>query len=183
VLLRAHGGELEMFDEVVFATHSDDTLRMLSDASAEERAALSAIRYQPNQAVLHADAALMPRSPRAWSSWNYVEAKGPRPDRIDLTYWMNSLQPIPKDDPLFVTLNSNQPIRDDLIHDVTTFRHPVFDVGALAAQQAIRAMNGSRNTWFCGAWMRNGFHEDGLVSALDVVEAMRAARREGQLAA
>jgi uncharacterized protein len=183
VLVRAQGAEWEMFDEVIFATHSDDTLRLLSDPDPAERAALSAIRYQPNQAVLHADERLMPQRRQAWSSWNYVEAKGPRPDRIDLTYWMNSLQPIPKDDPLFVTLNSNQPIRDHLIHDVTTFRHPVFDVAALAAQQQIRATNGARNTWFCGAWMRNGFHEDGLASALDVVEAMRAANRHRQMAA
>jgi predicted NAD/FAD-binding protein len=87
---------------------------------------------------------------------------------------MNSLQPIPKDDPLFVTLNATQPIREDLIHDVVTFRHPVYDRAALAAQGTIRAMNGTHNTWFCGAWMRNGFHEDGFASAVAVVEAMRA---------
>jgi uncharacterized protein len=114
----------------------------------------------------------MPRSRKVWSSWSYVEPKSGPGDRIDLTYWMNSLQPIPEDDPLFVTLNTTRPIRDHLIHDVTTFHHPVFDVAAFAAQDRLRLMNGSRNTWFCGAWMRNGFHEDGFASAVDVVQAM-----------
>jgi predicted NAD/FAD-binding protein len=178
VHVRAAGAEWEAFDEVVLAVHSDQALAILSDASPEERAALSAIRYQPNEAVLHADASLMPRRRRAWASWNYCEGRGERPERIALTYWMNSLQPIPKDDPLFVTLNTTRAIREDLIHDVTTFAHPVYDVPALAAQAAIRGFNGARGTWFCGAWMRNGFHEDGFASAVDVVEAMdaRAAR-------
>jgi predicted NAD/FAD-binding protein len=174
VRIRAEGAEWESFDQVVFATHSDDTLRLLSDASPAEQAALSAIRYQPNDVVLHSDASLMPKRRAAWASWVYVEGAGPRPDRIDLTYWMNSLQPIPMDDPMFVTLNANKPIREDLIYDQVTFRHPVYDMAALAAQRDIRAMNGTRGTWFCGAWMRNGFHEDGFASAVDVVTAMQA---------
>jgi uncharacterized protein len=172
VFVRATGGEWELFDDVVFAAHSDQTLKLLSDASNHEAGALAAIRYQPNEAVLHADPSLMPRSRKVWSSWSYVEPKSGPGDRIDLTYWMNSLQPIPEDDPLFVTLNTTRPIRDALIHNVTTFHHPVFDVAAFAAQDRLRAMNGSRNTWFCGAWMRNGFHEDGFASAVDVVTAL-----------
>jgi uncharacterized protein len=172
VLVRAEGGEWEMFDDVVFACHSDQALRLLADPTPHETQSLSAIRYQPNEAVLHADASLMPRSRKVWSSWSYVEPKTGAGERIDLTYWMNSLQPIPQDDPLFVTLNTTRPIREDLIHDVTTFHHPVFDVAAFAAQDRIRMMNGTRNTWFCGAWMRNGFHEDGFASAVDVVDAL-----------
>ncbi|MFN3280501.1 MAG: NAD(P)/FAD-dependent oxidoreductase [Tabrizicola sp.] len=172
VFVRAHGAEAELFDDVVFATHSDITLKLLSDATPDEAGALAAIRYQPNEAVLHSDASLMPKLRKVWSSWSYVEPRTGPGDRIDLTYWMNSLQPIPQDDPLFVTLNTTRPIRDGLIHDVTTFHHPVFDVAAFAAQDRLRAMNGTRNTWFCGAWMRNGFHEDGFASAVDVVEAM-----------
>ncbi len=179
--VRVTGGEWEPFDEIVFATHSDVTLRLLSDATPEERAALSAVRYQVNHAVLHSDASVMPKRKSCWASWVYVEPAGKRPEKIDLTYWMNSLQPIPKDDPLFVTLNSNAPIREDLVHDVTTFDHPVYDMAALRAQEQIRAMNGQRQTWFCGAWMRNGFHEDGFQSAVDVVGAMRA--RQALLAA
>jgi uncharacterized protein len=180
-MVRTHGAEWEMFDDVIFATHSDTTLSLLSDATPQETRALSAVRYQPNEAVLHADANLMPKRRSCWASWVYCEPAGPKPDRIDLTYWMNSLQPIPQDDPLFVTLNSTQAIRQELIHDTVTFQHPVFDLPALAAQSTIRAMNGTQNTWFCGAWMRNGFHEDGFQSAVDVVEAMQ--RERVQLAA
>jgi uncharacterized protein len=179
VMVRAVGGEWELFDDVIFATHSDVTLKLLTDATLPEAAALGAVRYQPNEAILHSDTAMMPKSRKVWSSWSYVEAKGGPGDKIDLTYWMNSLQPIPQDDPLFITLNSTRPIRADLIHDINTFHHPVFDLAALAAQASIRAMNGTLNTWFCGAWMRNGFHEDGLASAVDVVEAMaRIAARQ-----
>jgi predicted NAD/FAD-binding protein len=172
VFVRAEGCEPELFDDVVFATHSDITLKLLADGTPAETTALAAIRYQPNEAVLHSDATLMPKSRKVWSSWSYVEPHSGPGDRIDLTYWMNSLQAIPEDDPLFVTLNTTRPIQDKLIHDVNTFHHPVFDVAAFAAQDRIRAMNGARNTWFCGAWMRNGFHEDGFASAVDVVQAM-----------
>lgn len=175
--LRCVGGEWEAFDEVILATHSDDALRLLADPSPEETAALSAIRYQPNLAVLHADTTVMPRRRAVWSSWNYVEPASHRPDRIDLTYWMNSLQPIPQDDPLFVTLNANRPIREELIHDTVTFRHPVYDLAAEAGRAQVRALNGARATWYCGAWMRDGFHEDGFASAIDVVEAMQTRSR------
>ena len=177
VFVRGQGGEWEAFDEVVFATHSDVTLQLLSDPTPAEQAALSLCRYQANEAVLHADPSVMPRRRRTWSSWNYVEPAGRRMDRIDLTYWMNSLQPIPQDDPLFVTLNANAPIRADLVYDTVTFDHPVYDLDAERGRDMIRALQGSRATWFCGAWMRNGFHEDGFASAVDVVEAMRAPAR------
>ncbi len=183
VKVRCTGGEWEPFDEVIFATHSDDSLSLIADPSPDETRLLGAVRYQPNEAVLHADSSLMPKRKAVWSSWVYTEPAGPRPDRIDLTYWMNSLQPIPHDDPLFVTLNSNRPIDDRLIHDVATFRHPVFDLAALAAQSGIKAINGTRNTWFCGAWMKNGFHEDGFASAVDVVDALRAQQPEVKLVA
>lgn len=174
VMIRTHGGDWELFDELVMATHSDVSLALLSDATPAERAALGAVRYQPNEAVLHADESLMPLRKKCWSSWVYCEPAGLRPEKIDLTYWMNRLQPIPLNDPMFVTLNSNRPIREELIYDQVTFRHPVYDLAALNAQGEIRAMNGMNNTWFCGAWMRNGFHEDGFASAVDVVQAMKA---------
>ncbi|MFT4619164.1 MAG: putative NAD/FAD-binding protein [Sulfitobacter sp.] len=173
-LVKTRGAEWEMFDEVVFATHSDQALALMSDASPAERAALAAIKYQPNTAVLHADEALMPKRRVCWASWNYVEPQGPKPEKIDLTYWMNRLQPIPETDPMFVTLNSNTPIREELIYDQATFAHPVYDVAAQHGREAIRSMQGMRNTWFCGAWMKNGFHEDGLASAVDVVRIMAA---------
>lgn len=182
VMVRSQGGEWEMFDDLVMATHADDSLALLSDPTDHERSALSAVRYQPNEAVLHADSSLMPRSRKCWSSWVYTEPAGPRPEKIDLTYWMNSLQPIPQDDPMFVTLNSNRPIREELIYDSVTFRHPVYDRAALGAQSALRAANGALNTWFCGAWMRNGFHEDGFASAVDVVDALKASHLQRQAA-
>ena len=178
VQIRAFGGEWELFDDVVFATHSDISLSLLADASPAERAALSAVRYQPNQAILHRDPSVMPKNRKCWSSWVYVEPKNGASGKIDLTYWMNSLQPIPQDDPIFVTLNSNGGIRDELIDDVVTFDHPVYDNAAIAAQSTIRSMNGTNNTWFAGAWMRNGFHEDGFASAVDVVEAMKSRAKE-----
>ena len=183
VLIRCEGAEWESFDDVIFATHSDDALRLLADPSHDEKRLLGAVGYQPNEAVLHADTTIMPKRKSVWASWVYTEPAGPRPDRIDLTYWMNSLQPIPHDDPLFVTLNSNRPINDKLIHDVATFRHPVYDLAALAAQSGIRAMNGTRNTWFCGAWMKNGFHEDGFASAVDVAAGLSARETDEQLVA
>ncbi len=170
--LRVGGGEWERFDEIVLATHSDDSLSFLSDATPAERGLLGAIRYQPNDAILHADTSVMPRRRLAWASWVYSEAAGKTCDRIDLTYWMNSLQPIPHDDPMFVTLNSTRAIRQELIYDQVTFRHPIYDLPALEAQKGIRAINGQGGLWFCGAWMRNGFHEDGFQSAADVVTAM-----------
>jgi predicted NAD/FAD-binding protein len=173
VQVRAAGGDWQDYDEVVMATHSDDTLRLLGDATAAEKAALGAIRYQPNRAVLHSDASLMPRRKGAWASWVYTEARDKADPRIDLTYWMNSLQPIPKDDPLFVTLNATRAIDPRLIHDEVEFRHPVYDRAALDAQAKVRALSGTAGVWFCGAWMKNGFHEDGLASAHDVADAMR----------
>jgi predicted NAD/FAD-binding protein len=167
-----HGGHVEQFDEVVFATHSDDSLRLLTDPTPAETAALGAVRYQPNEMVLHADPSSMPKRRVTWSSWNYTERPGHEGGPIDLTYWMNCLQPIPESDPLFVTLNSRAPIDESLIYDTATFGHPVYDLAALAAQSTIRSMNGDNSTWFCGAWMKNGFHEDGYASAIDVVEAM-----------
>ncbi|NNL34469.1 MAG: FAD-dependent oxidoreductase [Silicimonas sp.] len=177
--VRCEGAEWEPFDDVVFATHSDDTLRLLSDPTGVERTALSAVRYQPNKAVLHCDTAVMPKRRKAWASWSYVET-GNDPDRpIDLSYWMNSLQSIPMDDPHFVTLNRDAPIREESIYDECVFRHPVFDAAALAAQDTIRAINGQNRTWFCGAWLRHGFHEDGLATAAEVAGEITA---ESQLA-
>ncbi|MEL6838201.1 MAG: FAD-dependent oxidoreductase [Pseudomonadota bacterium] len=172
--IKTYGGVWESFDEVVFATHSDDTLKMLTDATAVEKSVLGAVRYQPNKIVLHSDTSIMPKRKQVWSSWIYTEDEQSNSREIDLTYWMNSLQPWLKDEDFMVTLNSKRPIRDDLIWDEVTLRHPVYDLEALAAQEAAAAMNGSNRTWFCGAWMKNGFHEDGLSSALDVVHALNA---------
>ena len=176
------GGAWERFDEVVFATHSDVTLGLLEDANAVEQSALGAVRYQPNTATLHCDPSVMPKRRKCWASWVYTEDRGKKVDEIGLSYWMNALQPIPETDPHFVTLNGARPIREDLIYDQTSFSHPVYTREAIAAQETIRAINGANATWYCGAWMKNGFHEDGLASAIDVAKAM-AARDHGMAVA
>ena len=170
--VKTHAADWEHFDEVIFATHSDDTLRMLSDATPTETAVLGAVRYQPNKVILHSDTSIMPKRRQVWSSWVYSEDAARTDTEINLTYWMNSLQPWLKGQDMMVTLNSNRPIKEDLIWDEVTLHHPVYDLAAIAAQQAAAAMNGLNRTWFCGAWMKNGFHEDGLSSALDVVNAL-----------
>lgn len=172
VNVKVEGADAETFDEVIFATHSDITLSLLGDPSPRERAALSAVKYQANDAILHCDTDFMPKRRKCWASWVYTE-RGPQDrERISLSYWMNSLQPIPMDDPMFVTLNSNHKVREECIYDVNTFHHPVYDAAALQAQADIRSFNGLNRTWFCGAWMRNGFHEDGFASAVDIARAM-----------
>lgn len=163
VRIRAEGGTAEDFDHVILATHPDQALGMLADADAAEQAALSAIRFQPNRTVLHADPRVMPRRRRCWSSW--VSRGDSGTGAVDVSYWMNRLQSIPEDDPLFVSLNPTQPIDERLIYDEVAFHHPVFDAAALAAQAKIAALQGTRRTWFAGAWLRNGFHEDGFASA------------------
>ncbi|MCT4556402.1 MAG: FAD-dependent oxidoreductase [Pelagimonas sp.] len=173
VSIRAKGA-WESYDDVIFASHSDVALSLLEDPTPAEQAALGAIRYQPNRVVLHSDASVMPKRRGVWSSWNYSETPQKEMNQIDLTYWMNCLQPIPNSDPLFVTLNCDRSIDPALIHDETTLRHPVFDLGALQAQGEIAALNGQNNSWFCGAWRANGFHEDGLASAYEVADALIA---------
>ena len=174
VVVQTYSCEPQTFDEVVFATHSDDTLSLLSDPSKFEQRNLGSIKYQNNDVVLHSDVTVMPKLHKCWSSWVYTERKDKSTDKIDLTYWMNSLQPIPLDDPLFVTLNSTHNIDQNQIYDQITMRHPVYDVGVLSAQKDLSLNNGHNRTWFSGAWMKNGFHEDGLSSGLDVARSILA---------
>ena len=174
VAVKTYCSEPQTFDEVVFATHSDDTLALLSDPSEIEQRNLGSIKYQDNEVVLHSDVGVMPKLYKCWSSWVYTERKDKSTDKIDLTYWMNSLQPIPLDDPLFVTLNSTHNIDQNKIHDQITMRHPVYDLGVLNVQKDISLNNGHNKTWFSGAWMKNGFHEDGLSSGLDVARSILA---------
>ncbi len=172
VIIHAKGCEAETFDHIIMASHADDTLRLLSQPKAKERAALEKLRFQNNRMVLHCDTTQMPRRRACWSSWVY-KADGPaRQTSVGVTYWMNRLQAIPESDPLFVSLNPAQPIRDDLIYDETTFRHPVFDNAALQAQRQVAAIQGENRTWFAGSYLRNGFHEDGVASAAAIAQAL-----------
>lgn len=169
---------LQTFDEVVLACHSDEALRMLEDASADERAVLSAVRYQPNRAILHRDVSQMPRRRKAWASWNYL-ADGVREQgaRVAVTYWMNRLQSLDPADPLFVTLNPVRPVDPASIVTTVDYAHPMFDTAAVAAQDRLPSVQGRDRVWFCGAWCGFGFHEDGLSSGLAVAEALGGVRR------
>lgn len=160
------------FDHVIFACHSDQALRLLAQPTLQEQTALSAIRFQDNQMILHRDTTQMPHRKAVWSSWVY-KAQLSRPEpAIGVTYWMNRLQNIPDRDPLFVSLNPSDPVHDHLIYDQKTFRHPVFDASALAAQRQLTQMQGQNNTWFAGAYTRHGFHEDGFASAARIARLM-----------
>ena len=174
VVIYTSTAEPQTFDEVIFATHSDDTLNLLGDPSKLEEKTLGSIKYQNNEVVLHSDTMVMPKRKKCWSSWVYTERKNKSSDKIDLTYWMNSLQPIPLTDPMFVTLNSTRNIDQNQIYDQVNMRHPVYDLGALNAQKEIARNNGNNRTWFSGAWVKNGFHEDGLSSGLDVAKKILA---------
>lgn len=168
-------GATTSFDHIIFACHSDEALALLADPTAGEATALGAIRYQRNDAILHADPRFMPRRQRCWASWNYnSDGKGNEP-AVSVTYWMNRLQGIDRSFPLFVTLNPQSKVADSNIYDRHVFHHPVFDAPAISAQRDIAGMQGQNNTWFCGAYLRHGFHEDGLHSALKVVEQLGCA--------
>ncbi|ODU98787.1 MAG: NAD/FAD-binding protein [Rubrivivax sp. SCN 70-15] len=165
----------ERFDEVVLACHSDQTLALLTDARADERALLGAIRYQPNQAVLHTDASVLPRRRRAWAAWNYERPAIGHDEQaaVCLHYLINRLQPLPWQQPVLVSLNPARAIDPQRVIGRFDYSHPVFDLAAIQAQRGLPELQGRSHLWFCGAWTRYGFHEDGLSSALDVVERMR----------
>jgi len=171
VQVTTEGTKVQEFDDIVFACHSDQALAILGDqATTAERAALSVIRYQPNRAVLHCDESVMPKARNCWSSWSYRSQNG----AIGLSYWMNRLQNIDESDPLFVTLNPTSEIPEELVYDDVTFAHPVFDKAAIKAQKDITDMQGLNRTWFAGAYNRHGFHEDGIASAMAVVDLIGA---------
>lgn len=177
VRIVAENVETERFDQVIFACHSDDALKLLARPTVSEQAALGDLNYQDNVMVLHRDVTQMPRRRQVWSSWVYQSDSGNQQSRIGVTYWMNRLQRIPESDPLFVTLNPSRDIAEETIYDQTVFRHPVFDHAAFRAQRALSQIQGENNTWFAGAYTGAGFHEDGFQSAVNVAHAM-----EGQFA-
>lgn len=168
-----HGTEL--YDEVVLACHSDQSLALLADATPAERDVLGPIRYHPNRAVLHTDTAMLPRQRAAWAAWNYERARGnPRHSAaVCLHYLINRLQPLPFATPVIVSLNPLTEPRADAVLGEYAYAHPVFDSAAIAAQRRLPALQGQTHTWFCGSWTRYGFHEDGLVSGLAVAQGLR----------
>ncbi len=176
----------EHFDQVVLATHSDQALALLPDASAQERAILGAIRYHPNRAVLHTDASVLPRHPRAWAAWNYESAAGAAQaapgshDPVCLHYLINRLQPLPWQQPVIVSLNPVRAIAPEHVMGEYPYAHPVFDQAAVAAQAQVWELQGVRDTFFCGAWMGYGFHEDGLKAGLIAANRLLATAGTGR---
>lgn len=170
VTLKMVDGQQLSFDQVVFATHSDQALALLEEPSALETDILGAIPYQSNDVVLHTDIRMLPRTTKTWSSWNYT--LGERRHRAIVTYNMNILQGIKAPETFCVTLNNTAAINPHKIIGRFTYDHPVFSLEGCAAQQRWEHINGVANTWYCGAYWQNGFHEDGVVSALRVANAL-----------
>ncbi len=167
----------ETYDQVVMATHSDETLQLLADPSSDERSILSSINYQQNRAVLHTDASVLPQEKRCWAAWNYttnssIEAEN---KRVCVNYLINKLQPLPEswnNQPIIVSLNPVIEPASETIRADIEYAHPIFDEAAINAQSNLPLIQGSQNTWFCGAWTGYGFHEDGLRSGELVAEAI-----------
>ena len=174
----AEGGR-EIFDHVFFACHSDQALQLLADPSTAERDILSAIRYQKNEAILHTDASLMPRSQRAWAAWNYHLPRDATRS-VAVTYNMNILQKLRTREQYCVTLNNADEIDPAKILQRIEYEHPIFSRAMVAAQARHSEINRDR-TFFCGAYWRNGFHEDGVVSALNAVEHFEQRDRNEEL--
>ena len=165
------GDAAERFDHVVFACHSDQALAMLRDPTVDESAILSALPYRSNDVVLHTDTRLLPRNRRAWSSWNYLRRDPGQ--RAVLTYNMNILQGLSAPETFCVTLNDTAAINPHRILGRFSYDHPVFTLAGMRAQERWQEINNQR-TWYCGAYWRNGFHEDGVYSALRVASALGA---------
>jgi len=178
-----HDGGSESFDQLVIAAHADRALAMLADANEVEVETLGAFHYRPNRAILHSDASLMPKRKSIWSSWNYASSPGDGAPQLSVTYWMNRLQGIAEDKPLFLTLNPLCEPDPALVHQEIDWDHPMFDAGAVAAQHRLWDLQGGRRTWFCGAYFGAGFHEDGLQAGLAVAEAIGCVRRPWDVAA
>lgn len=177
VVITDSNAALTSFDHVVIATHADQALRILRDPSPEELSLLRAFRYRSNLAVLHSDDSFMPRRKAAWASWNYVGSNEVSQEPGYFTYWMNRLQHIPEEAPLFVTLNPPREPTAGTTHHSVVYEHPIFDLNAVAAQKTLWELQGRHRTWFCGAYFGHGFHEDGLQAGLAVAEELGGVRR------
>ena len=166
----------EVFDAVVLACHADQALSLLSKPTPQEQALLGAIRYHPNKAVLHTDTSVMPKKKLAWAAWNYERATdlGLESSRVCLHYWINRLQPLPFSQDVVVSLNPVRAIDPSKVLGEYDYAHPVFDLGAIKAQSQLPCLQGQQNTWYAGAWMGYGFHEDGFKAGRDAASGILA---------
>jgi uncharacterized protein len=173
VMVKARGTEAERYDQVFFACHSDQALQLLTDATPLEREVVGAITYQENEALLHTDTSLLPRARRAWGAWNYHVPDTTRlthKPRATLTYNMNTLQNLKSHNTFCVTLNHTAKIAPERIVKRLSYHHPLYTPESVAAQQRQHEVNGVNRSYFCGAYWRYGFHEDGVVSALNALQ-------------
>jgi predicted NAD/FAD-binding protein len=175
VSLQTHAG-FERFDHVILASHADQSLAMLAEPSAQEQATLSAIRYHPNRAVLHTDTSVMPQKKLAWAAWNYERAAHDSTEstRVCLHYWLNLLQPLPFSQDVIVSLNPVREIDPAHVIGEYDYAHPVFDLPAIQAQANMPQLQGQQHTWFAGAWMGYGFHEDGFKAGRAAAQGLLA---------
>ncbi len=172
-IITADGAAEKKFEAAVLACHADQSLAMLASPTMDERDILGAIRCQDNEAVLHTDAALMPRRRAAWSAWNYLsDGAADHTRRVSITYWMNRLQALDTKTPVLVSLNPIRPPDPARMLRVRQYRHPQFDAAAMRAQAALPRIQGSDRLWFAGAWTGWGFHEDGIASAVKIANAL-----------
>ncbi len=166
-------GNRASYDQVVFACHSDQALKILDAPTPAEQEIIGAIHYQANEMVLHSDISFMQKRKNSWSSWVYLsEARRDNSQSVSLSYWMNNLQPLATQKPIIVTLNPGRQPAAEMVYDKYTFRHPLFDKKTVAAQEKLATIQGVDRIWYTGAWQRYGFHEDGLLSAVTVAEKM-----------
>ena len=170
-------GGAEDFDGVVLACHANQALSLLAQPTPQEQALLGAIRYHPNKAVLHTDTSVMPKKKLAWAAWNYERATdlGLESSRVCLHYWINRLQPLPFSQDVVVSLNPVRAIDPSKVLGEYDYAHPVFDLGAIKAQSQLPRLQGQQNTWYAGAWMGYGFHEDGFKAGRDAASGILAA--------
>ncbi|MDE2385098.1 MAG: FAD-dependent oxidoreductase [Alphaproteobacteria bacterium] len=181
VTVQRRSGLADHFDHVVFATHADQTLRLLESPSPEERALLGPFHYSNNQVVVHRDVALMPKRRRHWSSWNYIGESAS--SDCGVTYWMNSLQNLQTPEQIFVSLNPPKLPKGELTELSFECTHPIFSSETLKAQRQLWQLQGKQNSWFCGAYFGAGFHEDGLQAGLAVAEQLGGVRRPWNVSA
>ncbi len=163
------------YDYVVLAVHADQIKNILENMASNERKIFSKIQYKKNKVFLHFDESLMPKLKKVWSSWNYLENGK---NEISVTYWMNQLQKLETSRNIFVTLNPSQEPKKDKTYKIIHYEHPIFNCETFEAQKDIKLIQGENKTWFCGAYLGYGFHEDGIKSGLNVAEKMSGMRRE-----
>jgi predicted NAD/FAD-binding protein len=172
-------GKKETFDQVIMASHADETLNMLLDADPDERALLGEFKYQPNSALLHTDASVMPKTRLCWAAWNYrIDRAADGRNSASTVYWMNKLQTINGPRDYFVSINGDNSVNPNAVLKRIQYEHPLFSLGAIQAQQRLPTLNERMNNkvFYCGSYFRYGFHEDAFTSALELCRVMTGER-------